>query len=397
MHEVPVLYVRQLWGVKVYGGAQRIYVVPVARKVPKAPKTTMTPVPTPKHDEKKNYLGLDVHRPSLTTPPALSSSIHNNSRPSVVTTTSATTTAHQDKHPGHLGRMLPAKSPKAIITTSSSSHTPKHYIDPNTVGGGSSGRFPPPPPGTHPPLSNNNSNIGNPTPKAVAVISNALSPTNQHHHQLLQQQQHYHDLVVVVGTSTGQLFVIDRKGSTLLSHVPVGAMSFLPIQPPPLSSSSSSAGGVGGSLSSPTLQQHHHHQNLLQLDSLNLVSVSVRELVLMNVSTTYLGSEGICRSVSCSGVLSAASTPNFIDMLSGAQNCTKAIIKPYSPYMSVAGASCRAGGAGGGGSAASNNHNPSSGGASAVSYTHLRAHETPEHLVCRLLLEKKKKKPECCI
>src|SRR5674536_373595 len=29
---------------------------------------------------------------------------------------------------------------------------------------------------------------------------------------------------------------------------------------------------------------------------------------------------------------------------------------------------------------------------SAVSYTHLRAHETPEHLVCRLLLEKKKNK-----
>ena len=28
----------------------------------------------------------------------------------------------------------------------------------------------------------------------------------------------------------------------------------------------------------------------------------------------------------------------------------------------------------------------------AVSYTHLRAHETPEHLVCRLLLEKKNKK-----
>ena len=28
--------------------------------------------------------------------------------------------------------------------------------------------------------------------------------------------------------------------------------------------------------------------------------------------------------------------------------------------------------------------------ANAVSYTHLRAHETPEHLVCRLLLEKKK-------
>src|SRR5674536_261528 len=29
-----------------------------------------------------------------------------------------------------------------------------------------------------------------------------------------------------------------------------------------------------------------------------------------------------------------------------------------------------------------------------VSYTHLRAHETPEHLVCRLLLEKKKKIPK---
>ena len=28
----------------------------------------------------------------------------------------------------------------------------------------------------------------------------------------------------------------------------------------------------------------------------------------------------------------------------------------------------------------------------AVSYTHLRAHETPEHIVCRLLLEKKKNK-----
>eukprot|EP00658_Telonema_sp_P-2_P007134 TRINITY_DN12660_c0_g1_i1.p1 TRINITY_DN12660_c0_g1~~TRINITY_DN12660_c0_g1_i1.p1 ORF type:complete len:648 (+),score=105.34 TRINITY_DN12660_c0_g1_i1:459-2402(+) len=31
---------------------------------------------------------------------------------------------------------------------------------------------------------------------------------------------------------------------------------------------------------------------------------------------------------------------------------------------------------------------------SAVSYTHLRAHETPEHLVCRLLLEKKKNKTQ---
>eukprot|EP00658_Telonema_sp_P-2_P073989 TRINITY_DN63149_c0_g1_i1.p1 TRINITY_DN63149_c0_g1~~TRINITY_DN63149_c0_g1_i1.p1 ORF type:complete len:119 (+),score=13.80 TRINITY_DN63149_c0_g1_i1:139-495(+) len=32
----------------------------------------------------------------------------------------------------------------------------------------------------------------------------------------------------------------------------------------------------------------------------------------------------------------------------------------------------------------------SSGSPNPVSYTHLRAHETPEHLVCRLLLEKKK-------
>ena len=31
----------------------------------------------------------------------------------------------------------------------------------------------------------------------------------------------------------------------------------------------------------------------------------------------------------------------------------------------------------------------------AVSYTHLRAHETPEHLVCRLLLEKKKTIEQC--
>ena len=30
-----------------------------------------------------------------------------------------------------------------------------------------------------------------------------------------------------------------------------------------------------------------------------------------------------------------------------------------------------------------------------VSYTHLRAHETKANLVCRLLLEKKKKKEEC--
>src|SRR5674536_213865 len=29
-----------------------------------------------------------------------------------------------------------------------------------------------------------------------------------------------------------------------------------------------------------------------------------------------------------------------------------------------------------------------------VSYTHLRAHETPEHLVCRLLLEKKNNQKE---
>src|SRR5678815_5895757 len=35
--------------------------------------------------------------------------------------------------------------------------------------------------------------------------------------------------------------------------------------------------------------------------------------------------------------------------------------------------------------------NEKTGGNLPVSYTHLRAHETPEHLVCRLLLEKKKK------
>ena len=34
---------------------------------------------------------------------------------------------------------------------------------------------------------------------------------------------------------------------------------------------------------------------------------------------------------------------------------------------------------------------PAPGALESVSYTHLRAHETPEHLVCRLLLEKKKK------
>ena len=33
-------------------------------------------------------------------------------------------------------------------------------------------------------------------------------------------------------------------------------------------------------------------------------------------------------------------------------------------------------------------------GVTPVSYTHLRAHETPEHLVCRLLLEKKKQKDQ---
>ena len=33
---------------------------------------------------------------------------------------------------------------------------------------------------------------------------------------------------------------------------------------------------------------------------------------------------------------------------------------------------------------------PNKGTTRPVSYTHLRAHETPEHLVCRLLLEKKK-------
>src|SRR5678815_3759182 len=33
---------------------------------------------------------------------------------------------------------------------------------------------------------------------------------------------------------------------------------------------------------------------------------------------------------------------------------------------------------------------PHAGTSTPVSYTHLRTHETPEHLVCRLLLEKKK-------
>ena len=37
------------------------------------------------------------------------------------------------------------------------------------------------------------------------------------------------------------------------------------------------------------------------------------------------------------------------------------------------------------------NRNPESNSITPVSYTHLRAHETPEHLVCRLLLEKKKR------
>ena len=32
---------------------------------------------------------------------------------------------------------------------------------------------------------------------------------------------------------------------------------------------------------------------------------------------------------------------------------------------------------------------PGQGALNPVSYTHLRAHETPEHIVCRLLLEKK--------
>ena len=40
------------------------------------------------------------------------------------------------------------------------------------------------------------------------------------------------------------------------------------------------------------------------------------------------------------------------------------------------------------GSSSDFNNNPFE----SVSYTHLRAHETPEHLVCRLLLEKKKQK-----
>src|SRR5665254_21620 len=41
-------------------------------------------------------------------------------------------------------------------------------------------------------------------------------------------------------------------------------------------------------------------------------------------------------------------------------------------------------------STCSTRHVSPAGPARPVSYTHLRAHETPEHLVCRLLLEKKK-------
>eukprot|EP00658_Telonema_sp_P-2_P041413 TRINITY_DN29613_c0_g1_i1.p1 TRINITY_DN29613_c0_g1~~TRINITY_DN29613_c0_g1_i1.p1 ORF type:complete len:139 (+),score=31.94 TRINITY_DN29613_c0_g1_i1:176-592(+) len=44
----------------------------------------------------------------------------------------------------------------------------------------------------------------------------------------------------------------------------------------------------------------------------------------------------------------------------------------------------------GGGSGGSHTHTSATIDSMAVSYTHLRAHETPEHLVCRLLLEKKK-------
>eukprot|EP00658_Telonema_sp_P-2_P067456 TRINITY_DN5637_c0_g1_i1.p1 TRINITY_DN5637_c0_g1~~TRINITY_DN5637_c0_g1_i1.p1 ORF type:complete len:387 (-),score=99.14 TRINITY_DN5637_c0_g1_i1:62-1222(-) len=44
-----------------------------------------------------------------------------------------------------------------------------------------------------------------------------------------------------------------------------------------------------------------------------------------------------------------------------------------------------------------NKYNERQGIIDAVSYTHLRAHETPEHLVCRLLLEKKKKKNQTYI
>src|SRR5678816_503298 len=52
-------------------------------------------------------------------------------------------------------------------------------------------------------------------------------------------------------------------------------------------------------------------------------------------------------------------------------------------------AQARAPGAGAPGAQHEPSHRRAHGGAT-VSYTHLRAHETPEHLVCRLLLEKKK-------
>ena len=61
------------------------------------------------------------------------------------------------------------------------------------------------------------------------------------------------------------------------------------------------------------------------------------------------------------------------------------------------GASAPAGEAAGGGQAFAGGRGDGERGeafAAAVSYTHLRAHETVLELVCRLLLEKKKKKEE---
>ena len=62
--------------------------------------------------------------------------------------------------------------------------------------------------------------------------------------------------------------------------------------------------------------------------------------------------------------------------------------------MAQGGARFRAGGPGGAGGFEDVFSAFGGGGGGPVSYTHLRAHETVLDLVCRLLLEKKKKTPE---
>src|SRR5674536_400451 len=62
----------------------------------------------------------------------------------------------------------------------------------------------------------------------------------------------------------------------------------------------------------------------------------------------------------------------------------RARVRIHSGFFSIGVAELRA--------SRRSNRRPSGAGLGTVSYTHLRAHETPEHLVCRLLLEKKKKR-----